>query len=237
GRSSFARCLIEVNSEADLMDVVTIGIPSLTRDDFTKETICVEYEWRPPIYDECEIFGHVHDQCPKKVVTPIVSTSIVVTPTVEKGNDGFQTMDKKKKRKGKSKSTNGGPFVGHVVKQNVRYEPKANTNAPKKGATNVGNASNSSFMLKSIDDKSPGPDGYTATFFKEAWTIVGDEVANAIREFFTNGKLLKELNHTIIALIPKVKGVFVKAILYLLEGIVISQSHKRRNGRIDAKDC
>ncbi|GKB73282.1 retrotransposon protein, putative, ty1-copia subclass [Tanacetum coccineum] len=30
GRSSFARCLIEVNSEADLMDVVTIGIPSLS---------------------------------------------------------------------------------------------------------------------------------------------------------------------------------------------------------------
>nr|GEY68036.1 hypothetical protein [Tanacetum cinerariifolium] len=53
------------------------------------------------------------------------------------------------------------------------------------------------------DDKSPGLDGYTAAFFKEAWTIVGDEVSNAIREFFTNGKLLKELNHTVIALIPK----------------------------------
>ncbi|GKB59950.1 hypothetical protein Tco_0916136 [Tanacetum coccineum] len=39
GRSSFARCLIEVNSEADLVDVDTIGIPSLTKDDFTKETI------------------------------------------------------------------------------------------------------------------------------------------------------------------------------------------------------
>ncbi|GJT25838.1 hypothetical protein Tco_0895775 [Tanacetum coccineum] len=31
GRSSFARCLIEVSSEADLVDVVTIGIPSLIR--------------------------------------------------------------------------------------------------------------------------------------------------------------------------------------------------------------
>ncbi|GJV26603.1 hypothetical protein Tco_1379298 [Tanacetum coccineum] len=48
GRSSFARCLIEVNSEADLVDDVTIGIPSLIGDGFTKETIRVEYEWRPP---------------------------------------------------------------------------------------------------------------------------------------------------------------------------------------------
>ncbi|GJU44478.1 zinc knuckle CX2CX4HX4C containing protein [Tanacetum coccineum] len=108
GRSSFARCLIEVNSEADLVDVVTIGIPSLSEDNFTKETICVEYEWRPPRSDTCKIFGHVHDYCLNKMVSPpIVATSNVVTPNAEKTNDGFQTVGKTKKRKGKSKSTNG----------------------------------------------------------------------------------------------------------------------------------
>ncbi|GKA91486.1 putative RNA-directed DNA polymerase [Tanacetum coccineum] len=61
-------------------------------------------------------------------------------------------------------------------------------------------------MFSMGDDKSPGPDGYSAAFFKEAWSIVGDDVIKAIREFFTNGKLLKELNHTIIALIPKVQA-------------------------------
>ncbi|GJS93363.1 probable 6-phosphogluconolactonase 1 [Tanacetum coccineum] len=67
--------------EADLVDVVTIGIPSLSEDDFTKETICVEYEWRTPRCDTCKIFGHVHDYCPKKVVSPpIVATSNVVLP-------------------------------------------------------------------------------------------------------------------------------------------------------------
>ncbi|GJR79144.1 zinc knuckle CX2CX4HX4C containing protein [Tanacetum coccineum] len=149
GRSSFARCLIEVNSEVDLVDVVTIGIPSLTGDDFIKETIRVEYEWRPPRCDICKIFGHVHDHCPKKVVSPsIVATSNVVTPTVEKINDGFQTVGKKKKRKGKSKSTNVGQFAGPSIKPNVRYEPKAITSAPKKGATNEGNASKSPTMSK-----------------------------------------------------------------------------------------
>ncbi|GKA78451.1 hypothetical protein Tco_0784988 [Tanacetum coccineum] len=154
GRSSFAWCLIEVNSEADLMDVVTIGIPSLSGDGFTKETIRVEYEWRQPRCDICKIFCHVHDYCPKKVTSPlIVTTSNVTTPTVEKTNDGFQTVGKKKKRKGKSKPSNGGQITGPLVKHNVRYEPKATTTAPKKGATYVGNTSQSSSMLKTTDDE------------------------------------------------------------------------------------
>ncbi|GKG18288.1 hypothetical protein Tco_0372586, partial [Tanacetum coccineum] len=70
------------NSEADLVDVLTIGIPSLSEDDFTKKTILAS--------------------------PPIVATSNVVTPNAEKTNDGFQTVGKKKKRKGKTKSTNGG---------------------------------------------------------------------------------------------------------------------------------
>ncbi|GJY84866.1 zinc knuckle CX2CX4HX4C containing protein [Tanacetum coccineum] len=76
------------------------------------------------------------------------STSNVVTPTVEKINDGFQTVDKKKKRKGKSKSTNVGQFAGPSIKPNVRYESKAITSAPKKGVTNEGNASKSPTMSK-----------------------------------------------------------------------------------------
>nr|GEZ69058.1 hypothetical protein [Tanacetum cinerariifolium] len=38
----------------------------------------------------------------------------------------------------------------------------------------------------------------------EAWDLVANDVTKAIQEFFVNGTLLKELNHTIIALIPKV---------------------------------
>ncbi|GKA57418.1 hypothetical protein Tco_0756606 [Tanacetum coccineum] len=56
------------------------------------------------------------------------------------------------------------------------------------------------------NEKSPGPDGYTTAFFKEAWDIIADDFTDAVCEFFTNGKLLKELNHTIIALVPKVRS-------------------------------
>nr|GEV32463.1 hypothetical protein [Tanacetum cinerariifolium] len=54
------------------------------------------------------------------------------------------------------------------------------------------------------ENKALGPDGYIADFFKEAWDIIDMDVIKAIKEFFTNGVLLKELNHTILALILKV---------------------------------
>ncbi|GKD53733.1 aspartic peptidase [Tanacetum coccineum] len=59
-------------------------------------------------------------------------------------------------------------------------------------------------MFSIGDDKAPGPDGYTSAFFKKGWDIVGHDVCKAVHDFFINGQLLKEINHTFIALIPKV---------------------------------
>ncbi|KAL2232550.1 UNVERIFIED_CONTAM: hypothetical protein Sindi_1435000 [Sesamum indicum] len=54
------------------------------------------------------------------------------------------------------------------------------------------------------EDKALAPDGYSAGFYKAAWPIVGREVTDAILEFFHNGRLLKQINSTVISLIPKV---------------------------------
>ncbi|GJR16323.1 RNA-directed DNA polymerase, eukaryota, reverse transcriptase zinc-binding domain protein [Tanacetum coccineum] len=54
------------------------------------------------------------------------------------------------------------------------------------------------------DSKAPGPDGYTSRFYKSAWSIVGKDVCQAVKEFFTSGKLLGEVNATVISLIPKI---------------------------------
>ncbi|GJW09419.1 hypothetical protein Tco_1575246 [Tanacetum coccineum] len=121
GRSIFARCLVEVNSKVDLVDVVTIGISSLMGDGFTKEKIPLS----------------MNGGCPG-----VIFIRYLVL---------FMTISL---RKGKSKSNNGGQFVGPLVKRNVRYEPKATNSEPKKGATNVGNASKSSSMLKSTGTSS-----------------------------------------------------------------------------------
>nr|GEZ04640.1 hypothetical protein [Tanacetum cinerariifolium] len=42
------------------------------------------------------------------------------------------------------------------------------------------------------DNKDPRPNGYTAKFFKQSWNVIGEDVCNAVKEFFSKGKLLKE---------------------------------------------
>ncbi|GJR54181.1 hypothetical protein Tco_1404702 [Tanacetum coccineum] len=59
-------------------------------------------------------------------------------------------------------------------------------------------------MFSIGDERAPRPDGFSSAFFKKGWDIVGLNVCHAIRDFFVNGRLLKEINHTFIALIPKV---------------------------------
>ncbi|GJZ16451.1 hypothetical protein Tco_0552128 [Tanacetum coccineum] len=58
-------------------------------------------------------------------------------------------------------------------------------------------------MFSIGDNKAPGPDGYSSAFFKESWEIVRTDITKAVKEVFINSALLKELNHTTIALIPK----------------------------------
>ncbi|GJS40876.1 RNA-directed DNA polymerase, eukaryota, reverse transcriptase zinc-binding domain protein [Tanacetum coccineum] len=71
----------------------------------------------------------------------------------------------------------------------------------------IGNVTNDEIkeaFFKIDSSKACGPDGYTLGFFKKAWNIVGNEVCLAIKDFFLNGKLLGEIDATIIALVLKV---------------------------------
>ncbi|XP_062081288.1 uncharacterized protein LOC133786089 [Humulus lupulus] len=51
--------------------------------------------------------------------------------------------------------------------------------------------------------KSPGPDGYGYEFYKAMWQNIGDDISEAILEFFHSGKIPAELNETVLALVPK----------------------------------
>jgi hypothetical protein len=58
------------------------------------------------------------------------------------------------------------------------------------------------FSLK--DNKAPRPDDFNIGFFKEAWSIIGQDTLAVVWSFFNSGRLLKQVNATTIALIPKV---------------------------------
>lgn len=56
------------------------------------------------------------------------------------------------------------------------------------------------------DLKALGCDGLNAFFFKKPWPTIGDEVAEAILNFFSTGSIFKVINCTSVTLIPKVKN-------------------------------
>ncbi|WMV47061.1 hypothetical protein MTR67_040446 [Solanum verrucosum] len=58
-------------------------------------------------------------------------------------------------------------------------------------------------MFKINCNKSPGLNGYGSRVFKASWEIRTD-IIDVVMDFFKNGKMLKQINNTCIALIPKV---------------------------------
>lgn len=53
--------------------------------------------------------------------------------------------------------------------------------------------------------KSPGPDGFAASFYQSSWDTIGEEVCNAALGFLNHGVFDPVINKTFIALIPKKK--------------------------------
>lgn len=50
---------------------------------------------------------------------------------------------------------------------------------------------------------SPGPDGFTFGFFKEAWPVIKSDILKMMADFHRFGKIVKGLNPSFISLIPK----------------------------------
>ncbi|GJW31758.1 hypothetical protein Tco_0051790 [Tanacetum coccineum] len=91
GRLGFARALIEVSAEKPIKQEVVMAVPEEDGEGYTKETVRLEYEWKPPICMDCHVFGHSNEQYPKRVKeTPAADTPV--------DNDGFNTVSKKKKK-------------------------------------------------------------------------------------------------------------------------------------------
>ncbi|GKD40666.1 RNA-directed DNA polymerase, eukaryota, reverse transcriptase zinc-binding domain protein [Tanacetum coccineum] len=62
-----------------------------------------------------------------------------------------------------------------------------------------------SAMFSIDSNKAPDPDGFSSYFFKKTWSTMRDNVCKAVRGFFDNGKILREINSTLISLVLKIK--------------------------------
>ena len=52
-------------------------------------------------------------------------------------------------------------------------------------------------------NKAPGPNGLNLNFIKNYWDVIRDDFLNFLKEFHSNGKVVKQLNITFIAFILK----------------------------------
>ncbi|GJY81148.1 hypothetical protein Tco_0493899 [Tanacetum coccineum] len=48
GRSSYAREMVKVKADKELIEELVVAIPKLEKEGYTQETIHIEYEWKPP---------------------------------------------------------------------------------------------------------------------------------------------------------------------------------------------
>ena len=61
-------------------------------------------------------------------------------------------------------------------------------------------------LFQMQDLKAPGPDGFPALFYKQLWPTVRNDVIKAVISFFTVGSMPKEVNSSLIVLIPKLSN-------------------------------
>ncbi|XP_074277325.1 uncharacterized protein LOC141600966 [Silene latifolia] len=54
--------------------------------------------------------------------------------------------------------------------------------------------------------KAPGPDGIPACFYQKCWSLVKHDFTTGVLSILNSGRVLKELNRTFIALIPKTEA-------------------------------
>ena len=133
GRISYARALVELSSDSVLKQEVTMAIPNKDDNGITTARIKVEYEWKPPHCQTCQVFGHDGSCCPK-VVKPQHEAG---APSTGAPDDGFKQVYSRR-AKAKGKKTASGFHVGKganlAPKKQTYVAKKKNSDASTSGA-------------------------------------------------------------------------------------------------------
>nr|GEV29407.1 hypothetical protein [Tanacetum cinerariifolium] len=53
------------NYVRNTLENIVMAMPKITREGHYTCNVNVEYEWKPPRFSSCKVFGHIHEECPK----------------------------------------------------------------------------------------------------------------------------------------------------------------------------
>ncbi|GKB57297.1 hypothetical protein Tco_0913483 [Tanacetum coccineum] len=82
--------------------------------------------------------------------------------------------------------------VTPIVDDNGLFKNKLNDNEAIDMICDVTDAEIKNVVFDIDDAKAPRPNGFTSAFFKKSWRIIRKDICSAIKDFFKNGKLLRE---------------------------------------------
>ncbi|PWA51911.1 zinc knuckle CX2CX4HX4C [Artemisia annua] len=168
GRATFARVLVEIDSEIPLVGFVELWYESLGK----VLRLRVEHDWVPPRCEDCKIFGHYLSDCQNKVnvARKVDKDGENVKPSeVKNGNngtasgkvnvdDGWSTAGNRRNRGG-GNNLRQGNFGGYQARRGVYVNTASGNNTSNANTGNKGNKEGSqksepvkSGNIGSVDD-------------------------------------------------------------------------------------
>nr|GEW47806.1 hypothetical protein [Tanacetum cinerariifolium] len=72
GWSNYAKAMVKLQVDVELKDTIVVDVLKFAGGGYTMNIIHVEYEWTPPKCSICQVFSHVLDECPKKIVLDVL---------------------------------------------------------------------------------------------------------------------------------------------------------------------
>ncbi|GKE65790.1 hypothetical protein Tco_1519951, partial [Tanacetum coccineum] len=93
GPTSYVREVIDLRVDEELKDSIMMAMLKLIGEGFNMCTVCVNYEWKPPRCSSCKVFGHVLNECLKKIILDVVKNlnnprqatrGVLVVPKIDK---------------------------------------------------------------------------------------------------------------------------------------------------------
>ncbi|GKA06977.1 hypothetical protein Tco_0686201 [Tanacetum coccineum] len=79
--------------DVELKDTIMVDALKLVGEGFSRCTVHVEYKWKPPTCSTCKVFGHVLDDCTKRIVSNVLKNPIQAARGVQVGSKvGFKQI-------------------------------------------------------------------------------------------------------------------------------------------------